>query len=127
MSQTFSDWNNVPQTIERKISKMWQKCGAVCNETSTDSNGKKVEVYKLDSHKVIDNLDYLTDAQRIKLFEIAANHGGVILQNLLHSLSFEIETIRVHDEIYHLPGMIVGTWPHCGLFGGMAEDGSICT
>jgi hypothetical protein len=129
MSQTFADWNSVPQTIERKISKMWQRCGAACRETSTDSNGKKVEVYKLVSHKVIDNLDYLTDAQKIKLFEMAANHGGVILHNLLHSLSFEPEAVRVtgDNEIYYVPGMIVGTWPHCGLFGGMAEDGSIHT
>jgi hypothetical protein len=129
MSRTFSDWNNVPKTIERKISKMWQKCGAVatCSETSTD--GKKVEVYRLGSCKVIDNLDYLTDAQKIKLFEIAANHGGVILHNLLYSLSFESEAVRVtgDNEIYYIPGMIVGTWPHCGLFGGMAEDGSIHT
>jgi len=108
---------------------MWQKCGAVCSETSTDSNGKKIEIYKLDSHKVIDNLDYLTDAQKIKLFEIAANHGGVILHNLLHSLSFEHEAVRVtgDNEIYYVPGVIIGTWPHCGLFGSMAEDGSIQT
>lgn len=129
MSQTFSDWNNVPATIERKISKMWQNCGAVCKETSTDSSGKKVEVYRLASYKVIDNLDYLTDAQKIKLFEIAAGHSGVILHNLLHSLSFEPEVVRVTGDnaIYYIPGMIIGTWPHCGLFGGMAEDGSIYT
>jgi len=115
--------------IERKISKMLQNCGAVYYKAGTDSSGNNVEVYRLGSHKVIENLDYLTDAQKIKLFEIAANHGGVILHNLLHSLSFEDEAVRITgcSEIYYIPGMIVGTWPHCGLFGGMAEDGSICT
>jgi len=126
MAQTFSDWNNVPTVTERKIRKVWNGSGTACHEHGYDCNSDRIEVYKLASYRVSDNLDYLTDEQKIKLFEIAAERS-IILSNLLQTLSFEIEMVRVRNEVYHLPGTVVGTWPHCGLFGGMSEDGYIHT
>jgi hypothetical protein len=124
--QAFSDWNKVPAHLEAKVREIWQGSGTATYDKSFDRNNEPITVYKLADYKVALNLDYLTREQKVKLFDIAAERS-IILQNLLHSLSFEIETIRVYDEIYHLPGMIVGTWPHCDCFGGMAEDGSINT
>ena len=112
--------------MQRKVRSMWNGSGTAAHDKGFDRNNDPITVYKLTDYKVALNTDYLTPEQKIKLFDLCADRS-IILSDLLHSLSFEIETIRVHDEIYHLPGMIVGTWPHCGLFGGMAEDGRICT
>jgi hypothetical protein len=126
MAQTFKSWADVPVHLERKVAKMWNGSGTVTYDKATDHNGQPVTVYKLADYKVAFNIDYLTDAQKIKMFELCAERS-VILQNLLHSLTFQIETIRVHDEVYNLPGIVVGTWPHCNLFGGMDEGGYIHT
>lgn len=126
MAQTFTDWNNVPAHIEAKIRKMWNGCGTVSAESGYDRNNDKVEIYRLASYKVGENVDYLTNEQKLRIFEIASERS-VILHNLLHNLSYEIETVRVHNEIYHLPGIVVGTWPHCGMFGGLDETGHIHT
>jgi len=126
MAQTFSDWNNVPAITERKIRKVWNGSGTACHEQGCDRNLGRIEVYKLASYKVSDNVDYLTDEQKIKLFEIAAERS-IILSNLLQTLAFEVETVRVHNEVYYIPGVVVGTWPHCGMFGAMGEDGYIHT
>jgi len=126
MAQTFSNWNDVPKCQEAKIRKFWNGNGTAAYNKSFDRNNDPITVYHLADYKVALNIDYLTDAQKIKLFDLCSERS-IILSNLLHSLSFEIETIRVHDEVYHLPGIIVGTWPHCNCFGGMAEDGSIST
>lgn len=126
MAQTFSNWNDVPKHLEAKVRKFWNGSGTATYDKSFDRNNEPITVYKLTDYKVALNLDYLTKEQKIKLFDIAAERS-IILQNLLHSLSFEIETIRVHNEIYHLPGIVVGTWPHCNLFGGMDETGYIHT
>lgn len=116
----------VPAHIEAKIRKMWNGLGTVSTEAGFDRNNERVEIYRLAEYKVAGNTDYLTDAQKIKLFEIVSENS-VILQNLLHSLSFEIETVRVHNEIYHLPGIVIGTWPHLKMFGGLDETGYIHT
>ena len=49
------------------------------------------------------------------------------LSDFLECLSFEPECVTIYDEVYHLPGIIMGTWPHCNLFGGMDEMGYIHT
>lgn len=126
MSQTYTDWNDVPNHLERKIRAIWNGSGTATYDSCFDRNNDKVTVYKLADYKVAFNTDYLTIEQKTKFFDIAAD-SGVILSNLLHSLAFEIETIRVHDEIYHLPGVIVGTWPHCKMFGAMDESGYVHT
>jgi hypothetical protein len=126
MAQTFSNWNDVPKHLEAKVRKFWNGSGTATHDKGFDRNNDPVTVYRLADYRVALNIGYLTDAQKIKIFDLCAERS-IILSNLLHSLSFEIETIRVYDEIYHLPGMIVGTWPHCNQFGGMAEDGSIST
>lgn len=124
--QTFSDWNKVPAHLEAKVNEILQGSGTATYDKSFDRNNEPITVYRLADYRVALNLGYLTREQKIKLFDIAAERS-IILSSFLHSLSFEIEIIRVHGEIYHLPGMIVGTWPHCNQFGGMAEDGSIST
>lgn len=126
MSQTYTDWKDVPAHIERKIRLMWNGSGTATYDKGFDRNNDPVTVYKLADYKVAPNVDYLADEQKIKLFDLCSERS-IILSNLLHSLSFEIETIRVHDEMYHLPGIIVGTWPHCNLYGGMDETGYIHT
>ncbi len=126
MAQTFSNWNDVPKYLEAKVRKFWNGDGTVTYDKSFDHNNDPITVYKLADYKVALNLDYLTDAQKIRFFELCVD-GGFILSDLLHSLHFEIDTIRVRDEIYHLPGIIVGTWPHCNQYGGMSEDGYIHT
>lgn len=126
MAQTYVSWNDVPEHLERKVRSFWNGSGTVTYDQGTDRNGSPITVYKLADYKVALNLDYLTKEQKIRLFDMAAERS-IILQNLLYSLSFEIETIRVYDEVYHLPGMIVGTWPHCNTFGGMDEGGYIHT
>jgi hypothetical protein len=126
MAQTFSNWQAVPEHLEAKVRRLWAGAGTATYENSFDHNNDPITVYKLADYKVSLNLDYITDAQKIRLFHLCAD-GGFILSNLLHSLQFEIETIRVNDEIYHLPGIIVGTWPHCNQYGGMSEDGDIHT
>jgi hypothetical protein len=126
MAQTFSNWNDVPKHLEAKVRKFWNGNGTATYDKSFDRNNEPITVYKLADYKVALNMDYLADAQKIKLFDLCSERS-IILQSLLHSLSFEIETIRVHDEIYHLPGIVVGTWPHCNQFGGMDETGYIHT
>jgi hypothetical protein len=126
MAQTFKDWNNVPANIEAKIRKMWNGSGTVAYDNGYDRNNDQVTIYKLADYKVALNLDYLTNDQKLRLFDLAAS-SGIVLSNLLHSLVFEIETVRVHYEIYHLPGIVVGTWPHCNMFGGMDETGYVHT
>jgi hypothetical protein len=126
MAQTYVDWNQVPKHLELKVRSFWQGSGTATYDKSLDRNNSPITVYKLADYKVALNLDYLTKEQKIKLFDIAAERS-IILHNLLHSLSFEIETIRVYDEVYHLPGMVVGIWPHCNSFGGMDEGGHIHT
>jgi hypothetical protein len=126
MSQTFPDWNQVPAHLERKVRSVWNGSGTATYDKSFDRNNDPITVYKLADYKVALNTDYLTTEQKVKLFDICADRS-IILSNLLHSLSFEIETIRVYDEIYHLPGMIVGTWPDSGSFGGMDETGYVHT
>lgn len=124
--QVFSDWDNVPAHLKRKVHEIWQGSGTATQEKSFDRNNKPIVVYRLADHRVALNLRYLTEEQKIRLFNLAAERN-IILQDLLHSLWFEIETIRVYDKIYHLPGAIVGKWPHCNLYGSMAEDGTIHT
>ena len=126
MSQLFSNWNEVPPSIEQKIQKFWNGYGTACYEDGYDVNNKKITVYKLANHKVSENVDFLTTEQKLKLFEIALDRK-LILSNFLDSLSFQTECVRIYDEVYHLPGIIVGTWPHCNLFGGMDETGYIHT
>ena len=126
MAQTYTDWNQVPAHIEAKIRKIWNGSGTATYDKGYDRNNDQVTIYKLADYKVALNLDYLTLDQKVRLFDLVAASGG-ILSNLLHSLAFEIETIRVHDEIYHLPGVIVGTWPHCNMFGAMDETGYVHT
>jgi hypothetical protein len=126
MAQTYTDWNQVPAHLEAKIRKMWNGSGTATYDKGYDRNNDQVTIYKLADYKVALNLDYLTLDQKVRLFDLVAASGG-ILSNLLHSLAFEIETIRVHDEIYHLPGVIVGTWPHCNMFGAMDETGYVHT
>jgi hypothetical protein len=126
MSATYADWNNVPAHIERKIRKIWNGSGTACWDKGWDRNNDPITIYKLADYCVARNLDYLTDEQKLRMFDLVAS-SGAILSNLLETLSFEIETVRVHDEIYHLPGIIVGTWPHCKMFGGMDESGYVHT
>lgn len=126
MSTTYSDWTKVPTTTERQIRKFWNGSGTASRSSGFDRNGDAIEIYKLESYKVADNLEYLNDAQKLKLFDLAADRS-FILANLLHSLDFGIETVRVQNEIYHLPGLILGTWPHCKCYGCMDETGYIHT
>jgi len=126
MAQAYTDWNHVPAHLEAKIRKIWNGSGTATYDKGYDRNNDQVTIYKLADYKVALNLDYLTIDQKVRLFDLMAANGG-ILSNLLHSLAFEIETIRVHDEIYHLPGVIVGTWPHCNTFGAMDETGYVHT
>jgi hypothetical protein len=126
MSATFTDWAKVPASTERQIRRFWNSEGTATYSKGFDSNGDTVDVYKLESYKVADNLTYLDDAQKLKLFELAANHS-FILSNLLSSLAFEIDTVRINNEIYHLPSSVYGTWPHCNLFGMMDCTGYIHT
>jgi hypothetical protein len=126
VAQTYTDWNQVPAHIEAKICKIWNGSGTATYDKGYDRNNDQVTIFKLADYKVALNLDYLTLDQKVRLFDLVAASGG-ILSNLLHSLVFEIETIRVHDEIYHLPGVIVGTWPHCNMFGAMDETGYVHT
>jgi hypothetical protein len=125
MAQTFDDWDAVPAHLERKVRLIWNGSGTAAYEKGFDRNNDPVTIYKLSDYKVAFNVDFLTTEQKVKLFDLCL--GSVILSNLLHSLSFEIETIRVRDEIYHLPGIVVGTWPNCKMFGGMDETGYIHT
>ena len=121
----YTDWNDVPATTESKIRKVWNGYGTITSETVA-KDGENLTVYKLASHKVRENLEYLTTEQKLKIFEIA-NDKELILSSLLERLSFDTECVRVHNEVYHLPGIVVGTWPHCNLFGGMDETGYIHT
>jgi len=126
VAQTYTDWNQVPAHIEAKICKIWNGSGTATYDKGYDRNNDQVTIFKLADYKVALNLDYLTLDQKVSLFGLVAASGG-ILSDLLHSLVFEIETIRVHDEIYHLPGVIVGTWPPCNTFGAMDETGCVHT
>lgn len=126
MAQTFLDWNQVPAHLEAKVRKFWNGSGTATYYKGFDRNNDPITIYKLADYKVALNTDYLTDAQKLRLFDLCSDRS-IILSNLLHSLLFEIETIRIHDEIYHLPGIVIGTWPHCDKFGGMDETGYINT
>ena len=126
MAQSYTDWKQVPAHLERKIRKMWSGSGTATYENSFDRNDDPITVYRLADYKVALNADYLTTEQKVRLFDLCADRS-IILSNLLHCLSFEPETIRVHNEIYHLPGIVVGTWPHCNLYGGLDETGCIHT
>lgn len=126
MAQEFSNWNDVPAQIEARIRKIWSGLGTSCHEPSFDRNNSPITVYKLANYTVAENIDFLSDAQKMKLFDLAASNP-FILKDFLHNLNFEIETIRVHDEVYHLPAFIVGTWPHCKLYGCMDDTGYIHT
>ena len=126
MAQTFSNWNDVPAEIQSKINAFWNGYDTSCHKQGKNAKGEEVTIYELASWRVADNLHFLTDAQKIKLFDITADKS-IILHNLLHSLTFERECVSIHSEIYYIPGIIVGTWPHCNLFGGMDEDGYIHT
>ena len=126
MAQTFSNWDDVPKDVLVKINKICNGDGTSTYYKEFDANKRQVTVYKLSDNKVIFNVDFLTDAQKIKFFELEVYHT-VILSNLLHNLVFNSECIRVCDEIYHIPGIVVGTWPHINMYGGMDETGSIHT
>jgi len=126
MSQTYTDWKQVPSNIESQIRKFWHGTNTATYDQSHDHNGDQVIVYKLANYKARENADYLTDAQKLKIFDIVSSRD-LVLSSLLDRLSFEIETIRVRDEIYHVPVNIVGTWPHCNMFGCMDETGYIHT
>jgi hypothetical protein len=126
MSATYIDWNNVPAHIELKIRHIWNGLGTAEHTTGYDRNGDKVDIYKLANYNVRQNVDYLNDAQKLRLFEIACERD-LILSSLLDRLQFEIETVRVHNEIYHLPSFVVGTWPHCNLYGAMDATGYVHT
>ena len=126
MAQTFNNWSEVPASIETKIRKIWNGDGASTFENSRDANGREITVYKLSDYKVIFNTDFLTDAQKIKFFNLAWTYR-LNLADFLHNLTFEPECVRIYDEVYHIPGIVVGTWPHCNLYGGMGETGHIHT
>ena len=126
MAQTYTNWQQVPASIESKIRKFWNGCGTAAHDQSRDRNGDEITVYRLANYKVRENADFLTDAQKIKIFNLVADKD-LVLSSLLDRLNFEIETIRVHDEIYHVPVNIVGTWPHCKMFGCMDETGYVHT
>jgi hypothetical protein len=126
MAQTYTNWQQVPASIEAKIRKFWHGTNTATYDQSHDHNGDKITVYKLANYKVRENADYLTDAQKIKIFDIVSNKD-LVLSSMLDRLDFEIETIRVHDEIYHLPANVIGTWPHCNMFGCMDESGYVHT
>jgi hypothetical protein len=126
MAQTFSNWNEVPNSILKKINKLLSGLGTACYEKGYDVMNKEITVYKLSNHKVSENTDFLTDEQKLKLFEVAVDHN-LIPSIFLDSLTFETECVRIYDEVYYLPGIILGTWPHCNLFGGMDETGYIHT
>lgn len=126
MSATYADWNQVPSHIEAKIRQIWEGSGCATYEQTKDRNGEPITVYKLSDYTVALNTDYLTTEQKLRFFDLAMQKG-LPLDALLHKLSFEPDCIRVHDEIYHIPGIIHGTWLHCGLFGGMDETGYIHT
>lgn len=121
---TYENWAQVPAHIERKIRLMWQAIGTAIVEQT----GARY-VYKLADCKVLNNIDYLTDAQRMTLFNVAVERE-IILSSLLHRLHFEQTTVTVAsspDEAYIVPGIVVGTWPHCDCYGGLDEDGRIHT
>ncbi len=126
MAQTFTNWDEVPDYLRTKINNMLCLYGTAFVEPGFDCSGKKICVYKLASCKVAGNVDYLTVEQKLKIFDIMLDRS-VILDNLLHSLSFEVEIIKILDDVFHIPTIVVGTWPHCGLFGGMDETGYIHT
>jgi hypothetical protein len=126
MTQTFSNWNDVPTAIEAKIQKMWNGCGTVCYKNSTDNSGKPIDVYTLADWKVFGNEEYLTQKQKNRLFDLAIEHP-IILKDFLQKVNFGMECVRVNDEVYYIPGLIFGTWPHCNLYGGMDESGYIYT
>jgi hypothetical protein len=126
MSQTYTDWNQVPAEIESTIRIMWNGSGTVTCDYGYDHNGDKIEIYKLANYNVRQNVQYLTTDQKLKIFDLALASGQP-LDSYLDRLNFEIETVRVHDEIYHLPNFIVGTWLHCGIYGCMDRSGYVHT
>jgi hypothetical protein len=126
MSATYADWNQVPAHIEAKIRKIWSGSGCATYDKGWDRNNDAITIYKLSDYNVALNADYLTTEQKLRMFDIALQKG-IPLDSFLHSLRFEPECIRVRDEIYHVPGIIHGTWPHCGLYGGMDESGYVHT
>lgn len=130
MSATYETWRDVPAATEAKIRKIWQGSGCATYEQTTDRNGEPVTVYKLSDYNVALNADYLTVEQKLRFFDLAVQKG-ILLDAFLHKLRFEPECIQVGSgngkEIYHVPGIICGTWPHCGLYGAMDETGYIHT
>ena len=126
MAQTYTDWTKVPAPIKRKIDAMWNRFGTVKSWRGIDSNNDPITIYRLDDYKVALNTEYLTAKQKAKLFDLSIGFG-FNLSDLVQSLSFEIETVRVKDQIYHLPNLVVGVWPHCNTYGAMDEDGRIHT
>lgn len=127
MSQSYENWDAVPAHVESKIRRLWLGSGTATSAIEKDRNNRKVTVYRLANCSVRQNADYLTDQQKMALFNLAAN-GDLNLGLLLDRLSFETEAVTVGPdwlEIYHVPALVVGTWPHCNSFGGMDSDGYI--
>jgi hypothetical protein len=127
MSQSYEKWDAVPAHVEASIRRLWLGSGTATSAIEKDRNGREVTAYRLANCSVRQNVDYLTDQQKMALFNLAAN-GDLNLGLLLDRLAFETEAVTVGPdwlEIYYVPTIVVGTWPHCNSFGGMDGDGSI--
>ena len=120
MSQTFSSWQDVPKIILDQINILLH------NDHSIHSNNGNDNVHKPKEFSVFKNRNFLTIAQKNRLFDLSVDYG-INLKSLLESLQFETECVKVENKIYYIPTRIYGDWPHCNMFGMMDETGRIHT
>jgi hypothetical protein len=115
MAQTFTNYDDIPGSIQEKIEKMVS--GGKLKTVSTRIPG--VSLYKLEEYPLE---EYLTIQQKAKLFDILLRENDI-----LNTLRFEFEpiTIDVIGEayVYLVPTNVSGTFN--GLDGLLLEDGSI--
>lgn len=127
MATTYKDWNDVPAWQEHLCRQFWSDPDSLnAKKGYRSSDRSSITVYSLKDYNVLKSERFLNDEQRLKLYHIALDKG-LALDVFLSSLQFEPERIYVHDEAYDLPGIILGTWPHCNVFGGMDQNGYVHT
>lgn len=114
MSKIATRWD------QALIDKLKNGCGTAIREEIYEGNNK-ITIFRLANHKVRDNFEFLTDKQKIKLFELIVTYK----QDFLDSLSFQTLPSIVDGVTYYVPVLVCGRWPHCDKFAIMDETGTV--
>jgi hypothetical protein len=123
---SVASWSELPPDAKRAIRTLWDCSSRFESETTKLASGEEVSVHRLTSNKVGMYPECLTTDQKIALFNVAFR-ANVPMADLLNSLTYETETVKVNSDMYIVPARILGIWPPSNSYGCMLEDGSIHT